>query len=139
LQFDIGIYFEANGHGTVLFGDKYYELLAHCSSSTTSTAKGILSVLPKLINPAVGDALLDFLLVDAFLKQLLQWTLTDWNTQLYTDLPSRQLKVKVADRSVVKCNANETMCVEPAGLQPALNRLVTSTTTSVDVFEFECG
>jgi phosphoacetylglucosamine mutase len=29
--------------------------------------------------------------------------------------------------------------VEPAGLQPALNRLVTSTTTSVDVFEFECG
>jgi phosphoacetylglucosamine mutase len=126
LQFDIGIYFEANGHGTVLFGDKYYELLAQCTAaSSTTAATGILSALPKLIHPAVGDALSDFLLVDAFLGRLLQWSLADWNTQLYTDLPSRQLKVQVADRSVVKCNANETMCLEPAGLQPALDRLLT--------------
>ena len=118
LQFDIGIYFEANGHGTVLFSDA-------CLQELAKTSDGFLSILPTLINPAVGDAISDLLLVDLLLRQL-GWNLEDWNTQFFTDLPSRQLKVKVADRSIIKCNDNETQCVAPASMQPALDEAMKS-------------
>lgn len=112
MEFDVGVYFEANGHGTVLFSEKYHQLV----ESTNNTS---LRLLPRLINPAVGDALSDLLLVDALLQHL-EWSLEDWNANLYKDLPSRQLKVKVKDRSIVKCNSNETKCISPETLQPAL-------------------
>ena len=112
MEFDVGVYFEANGHGTVLFSEKYHQLV----ESTNNTS---LQLLPRLINPAVGDALSDLLLVDALLQHL-EWSLEDWNSNLYKDLPSRQLKVKVKDRSIVKCNSNETKCISPETLQPAL-------------------
>ena len=114
LNFDVGIYFEANGHGTVVFGPKFYR---ECATHP------VLSKVARLINPAVGDAISDFLLVDAIL-QAERWTLGNWNA-LYQDLPSRQLKVAVKDRSIVKCNDNETKCVAPASLQPALEALMT--------------
>lgn len=134
LEFDIGIYFEANGHGTVLFSKAYHEFVdgssnnnatlhvasSPDSSSPAASAVAALKVLPRLINPAVGDALSDMLLVDALLQHF-QWSLQDWNSNLYTDLPSRQLKVQVRDRSVVKCNGNETRCIAPSTLQPALD------------------
>jgi phosphoacetylglucosamine mutase len=118
LKFDIGIYFEANGHGTVLFSEAYHKFALLANSQA-------LSILPRLINPAVGDALSDLLLVDTLLKSQ-NWTLDEWNT-LYSDLPSRQLKIKVKDRSVVKCNDNETKCLKPDSLQPALEGLMTFT------------
>ncbi len=111
MQFDIGIYFEANGHGTVLFSPKYHQ--------TVQTP--LLQYLPKLINPAVGDALSDFLLVDLLLRYF-NWSLQDWDTKLYTDLPSRQLKVSVKDRSIIHCNDNETQATAPATLQPLLEQ-----------------
>jgi phosphoacetylglucosamine mutase len=97
-SFDIGVYFEANGHGTVLFGVKVGQVLSKCSTSTrSSTAWQRLRLLPCLVNPAVGDALSDLLLVD-FILASKQWDIGIWNTSLYTDLPSRQVKVQVKDR-----------------------------------------
>jgi len=61
--------------------------------------------------------------VDAIL-QLQNWTLEDWHTSLYQDLPSRQLKVRVADRTVIQTNENETRCVEPAAVQAELDAAV---------------
>lgn len=70
-NFDVGIYFEANGHGTVLFSPKYYECLNRCrdlfrrSKIVSSNAQRAeialkrLEILPVLINQAVGDALSD--------------------------------------------------------------------------------
>lgn len=123
LEFDVGIYFEANGHGTVLFSDKYHKFAAEAKS-----IRPALEILPRLINPAVGDAISDLLLVDALLQHY-QWTLKEWNA-LYTDLPSRQLKISVKDRSVVKCNENETKCLAPNTLQPALDQLMATTKNS---------
>ncbi len=111
-EFDIGIYFEANGHGTVVFSDKY---------ERAAQSSPLLYQLSRLINPAVGDALSDLLFVDLLLRRL-QWTLYDWSTKLYIDLPSRQLKVKVEDRSMIVCNDNETQALEPAGLQALLDQ-----------------
>jgi hypothetical protein len=47
---------------------------------------------------AVGDALSDLLMVDAILRRK-RWGFAHWDG-LYTDLPSRQTKLKVHDRTV---------------------------------------
>mmetsp|Transcript_27495 Transcript_27495/g.41613 ORF Transcript_27495/g.41613 Transcript_27495/m.41613 type:complete len:576 (-) Transcript_27495:44-1771(-) len=122
-SFDIGVYFEANGHGTVLFGEKFYEFIDYCEEhlkdDASSKALTRLALLPKLINQAVGDALSDLLLVDAILT-LQNHTLASWSS-LYTDLPSKQSKVTVPDRTMIVMNYNETACVAPAALQQDLN------------------
>ncbi|CAJ2645944.1 unnamed protein product [Trifolium pratense] len=126
-DFDIGIYFEANGHGTILFSETFIEWLEVRSNKLSSGSKGSeaekaalrLLAVSKLINQAVGDALSGVLLVEVILKHM-GWSIHRWN-ELYHDLPSRQLKVKVADRtSVVTANA-ETVVVRPPGLQEAIN------------------
>jgi phosphoacetylglucosamine mutase len=142
-HFDIGIYFEANGHGTVVFS-KRYELFA-------TTCRDIYNDpfyihIHQLINPAVGDALCDMLLVDYLLQSMgddhpsqqpydqtlpptteeddnnnrTGWTLERWNNEFYHDIPSRMLKVKVANRALIRCNDNETICLEPTIVQPLL-------------------
>lgn len=45
---------------------------------------------------------------------------------MYTDLPSRQAKATVADRSVIVCNSDETRAVKPDGLQAALDDVMAS-------------
>ena len=39
-------------------------------------------------------------------------------------MPNRQLKVKVADRTVIETTDAERKCVEPQGLQAAIDELV---------------
>jgi hypothetical protein len=57
------------------------------------------------------------LLVDYMLHLALGgWTLQQRNA-LNADLLSRMLKVKVADRSIIKCNDNKTKCLAPASVQ----------------------
>ena len=97
-SFDIGVYFEANGHGTILFGEKFGRFLETCEPKVRSLpAFRRLRLLPSLIHPAVGDALSDLLFVD-FILQEKGWDISRWN-QLYTDYPSRQSKVVVPDRT----------------------------------------
>lgn len=40
---------------------------------------------------------------------------------MYADLPSRQAKTGVADRSVITCTPDETQALSPDGLQAALD------------------
>uniref|UniRef100_A0A7N0U3S4 Phosphoacetylglucosamine mutase n=1 Tax=Kalanchoe fedtschenkoi TaxID=63787 RepID=A0A7N0U3S4_KALFE len=123
-EFDIGIYFEANGHGTILFSDTFLSKLENLNDEVhqTSTkgseqqmATSRLLAVSKLINQAVGDAFSDVLLVEAILYYE-QWSIQKWN-ELYQDLPSRQLKVKVVDRNAVLTTNAETEVVRPPGLQ----------------------
>ena len=131
-HFDVGTYFEANGHGTVLFGPKYYDMLAKAEQKLLSTSRHNratiawqrLRVLPRLVNQAVGDALSDVFLVDAILY-LKGWDLNTWSG-MYTDMPSRQCKVKVKDRSIIRTNENETQATNPSTLQPALDAAMQS-------------
>lgn len=125
-EYDIGIYFEANGHGTILFSDSvlsWLEANSELSSSSTGSEykKAVLRLLAasKLINQAVGDALSGLLLVEAILLHT-GWSIQKWN-ELYKDLPSRQLKVKVVDRTAVVTANAETIVVQPAGIQDAIN------------------
>ena len=125
-NFDVGVYFEANGHGTVLFGPKFYDFIAKADAKLRGTprhnraniALRRLRTLPALVNQSVGDAMSDMLLVDAILF-LRGWDLSTW-AQLYSDMPSKQAKVKVADRTVILTNDNETAATAPEALQIAL-------------------
>lgn len=120
-EFDIGVYFEANGHGTILFDCAFYDYLAMAKKASVSCqALERLSLLPLLVNQAIGDALSDLLLVDTIL-QIQGYSLADWNA-LYTDLPSCQVKVRVKDRSMVQTNESETKCVSPIGVQDELDK-----------------
>lgn len=82
----------------------------------------ILSSLIDLINQAVGDALSDMLLCEAILIRQ-KWSLEDW-ANIYTDLPSRQLKVKVKDRSIFETRDADRYLTSPPGLQSELDALV---------------
>jgi len=137
-NFDVGTYFEANGHGTVLFGPKFYALLAKAEAALLSTCRfnraniawQRLRVMPRLVNQAVGDALSDLFLVDAILY-IRGWSLRDWNG-LYEDMPSRQCKVKVKDRTLIQTNDNETRATSPPLLQQALDSAAMSTFSGTD-------
>ncbi|KAK8527481.1 hypothetical protein V6N13_085313 [Hibiscus sabdariffa] len=126
-QFDIGIYFEANGHGTILFSEFWLSWLEARNNEFSLVSEGseqqkaalrLLSV-SKLINQAVGDALSSLLLVEAILQHK-GWSIHKWN-KLYQDLPSRQLKVKVVDRTAVTTTNAETIAVSPPGIQEAID------------------
>lgn len=123
-EYDVGIYFEANGHGTILFSEHFLQWLEaknNSASKGSEQQKAALRLLAvsKLINQAVGDALSGLLLVEAIL-QYMQWPIQKWN-ELYQDLPSRQLKVEVVDRTAVVTTNAETVVVQPPGIQEAIN------------------
>ena len=51
------------------------------------------------------------------------WSIEDWS-KAYTDLPNRQMKVRVADRTVITTTDAERKVVTPAGLQAEIDALV---------------
>ncbi|XP_075238329.1 phosphoglucomutase 3-like protein nst [Lycorma delicatula] len=126
-EFDIGVYFEANGHGTVIFSDRVKEIIKKESTNTSLDAKKLAAVkylraLIDLINETVGDAISDMLLVETVLHAK-GWNIQDWKATYY-DLPNRQLKVTVKDRNVVKTKDAERYCVSPPGVQDAIDKTV---------------
>ena len=131
VQYDLAVYFEANGHGTLLFSDAAVAALKAAlataqeagDATKAAAAKRLLSAR-QLVNQAIGDALSDMLLVEAILS-LRGWTVADWDG-LYEDLPSRQSKLAVADRTALTVTEDETRALEPAALQEALDALAAS-------------
>ncbi|ODQ68541.1 Phosphoacetylglucosamine mutase [Nadsonia fulvescens var. elongata DSM 6958] len=124
LQFDIGVYFEANGHGTVLFGENCIDALkaADATSPGQLTAIATLLAFSELINQTVGDAISDLLMVLAILS-LKNWTCAEW-AHIYTDLPNRLAKVIVNDRRIFTTTDAERKLVTPEGLQGKIDEMV---------------
>lgn len=115
LDFDIGVYFEANGHGTVLFNDS-------AISKLEKEGQSEILALAKLVNQTVGDAFSDMLAVEAVLY-LLDWSIETW-AAMYSDYPNRLMKVKIANRADIQVTNAERTCLAPAGLQDKLDALV---------------
>ncbi|KAF9215188.1 Phosphoacetylglucosamine Mutase [Podila verticillata] len=124
LKYDVGVYFEANGHGTVLFSPSALKTIYAAEGSSPAQAVAIRSLraLSEVINQTVGDAFSDLFLVETILTQR-QWTPKVWD-QAYTDLPNRLVKVVVQDRSIFKTVDAERKLTEPAGLQDAIDAIV---------------
>nr|XP_039270850.1 phosphoacetylglucosamine mutase-like [Styela clava] len=126
-DFDIGVYFEANGHGTVILKPEAEDKIRQASTNKESTecqlkASKKLTHFIDLINQTVGDAMSDMLVVEAILCNR-DWSIKEWS-QIYTELPNRQLKVKVKDRSVVKTTDAERKLTNPEGLQALIDDVV---------------
>jgi phosphoacetylglucosamine mutase len=126
-RYDIGVYFEANGHGTVLFSLSARRKIASHKPSTAAqaTALGRLKDVIDVINQTVGDALSDMLLVEVALYHM-SYSVETWD-KLYSDLPNRLVKVKVGDRNAFVTEDAERRLVRPLGLQAKIDRLVQRT------------
>ncbi|KAG5669024.1 hypothetical protein PVAND_016926 [Polypedilum vanderplanki] len=127
LEYDIGVYFEANGHGTVIFSDSTKEKISSASRSNEtsneqkeSLRKLLLTI--DIINETVGDAISDMLLVETILHAK-GFSLKDW-LATYEDLPNTIKKVKVQDRNIFETTDAERVCVKPDGLQDKIDELV---------------
>ncbi len=71
----------------------------------------------------MGDAIADLLATEAILS-VMNLSIEDWSN-LYTDLPQRQLKVTVKDRTLIQTTDAERRCIAPAHLQDCIDELVT--------------
>ena len=123
-KFDVGVYFEANGHGTVVFSQQAVKAFhtKEPESPAQASALETLRALTDLINQTVGDALSDMLLVETILAHK-TWTPREWDLT-YTDLPNRLVRVEVGDRNIFKTTDAERKLVEPQGTQAQIDALV---------------
>ncbi|PLW08493.1 hypothetical protein PCANC_22028 [Puccinia coronata f. sp. avenae] len=111
--YDIGTYFEANGHGTVVFSEGMLKKLPGTSK---------LLSLAGLINQTVGDSMSDMLLVETILNAR-GWDMAQWDAN-YHELPNRLVKVIVQDRHAFVTEDAERVLVQPAGMQLMINQIV---------------
>ncbi|KAI4189745.1 MAG: hypothetical protein L6R41_001261 [Letrouitia leprolyta] len=123
-EFDVGVYFEANGHGTVIFSEEALERLGKHEPQSPAQASALetLRALTALINQTVGDALSDLLMVEVILAHK-GWGPKEWDLT-YTDLPNRLVRVEVADRSIFKAVDAERKLENPAGVQAQIDSAV---------------
>lgn len=122
--FDIGVYFEANGHGTVLFSQDAIQTFRtkEPQSPAQKDALETLAALGDLINQTVGDAISDMLMVEVILAHK-GWTLRDW-AMTYQDLPNRLVRVEVGNKDYFKTTDAERKLSEPVGCQDEIDQYV---------------
>ncbi|KAJ5736811.1 Phosphoacetylglucosamine mutase [Penicillium malachiteum] len=123
LRYDVGVYFEANGHGTVTFNENAMKVIRNTEPQSPAQKHALesLQALTDLINQAVGDALSDMLLVEVILAHK-GWSPKEW-LGTYTDLPSFLERVEVDDRSIFRTveGSAERELESPFGLQEEIN------------------
>lgn len=92
-EFDIGIYFEANGHGTVLFK--------------------IDHPLAKIFSQYTGDAIANLFAFDMMLQEMKMGDVCN----LFKKDESVLIKVNVDNKDIIKTSYDETMIIEPIEMQ----------------------
>ncbi|KAK4673214.1 Phosphoacetylglucosamine Mutase [Podospora pseudopauciseta] len=122
--FDVGVYFEANGHGTVLFSLDAINAFKKTTPQSPAQKEALdtLAALTDLINQTVGDAISDMLLVEVILAHK-NWNLRDW-ALTYQDLPNRLVRVEVANKDVFRTTDAERRLSHPEGCQAEIDQEV---------------
>lgn len=115
LGYDLSIYFEANGHGTIWVSEK---AKAWIEDAQVVELKEMLSVL----NNYTGDAVSDILIVESILNYY-DWDVLEWD-KLYEDRPNSLIKAEIEDRELVQTTNAGRTCTSPAGLQQKIDELV---------------
>ncbi|KAF6004088.1 Phosphoglucomutase-3 [Cyanidiococcus yangmingshanensis] len=111
-RFDIGIYFEPNGHGTVLFQDAFLR-------RSGSRLPLPLQCCARLANQAVGDGIANLLLI-ASLLQWKRWSIADWAGAFYTPLASVYSAMHVPDRHAIKTTDFDRRVTYPPALEASI-------------------
>lgn len=115
-RYDLGIYFEANGHGTIWLSDK-----ARAAANESSDMTELKQLMEIIVN-YTGDAVSDILVVETILRKF-NWNIRRW-FELYQDRPSSLIKVQVKDRNRLKTINAARTCIEPEGLQSFIDSAV---------------
>ncbi|KAG5518854.1 hypothetical protein PMAC_002385 [Pneumocystis sp. 'macacae'] len=123
IQYDCGIYFESNGHGTVLFSSKIQSILSSYKprSSKQLTAINYFKGIIGLINQTVGDALSNMLLVEVILSHK-NWNIKKWDS-IYTSLPSKLINVISKNKEIYKTIGPNCRVIKPEGMQEQIDIL----------------
>jgi len=123
---DCGVYFEANGHGTVLFSSGTLKRIHNHAPESPAQADAlkILIALTNLINQTVGDSISDLLLVEVVLGHK-GWTVREW-LATYSDMPTKLAKARVPDRGAYATveGSAERKLQNPPGFQTQIDRVV---------------
>ena len=107
-QYDIGLYFESNGHGSVHFSKQ-------CMTMKT------IKIISNLLSQYTGDALGDLLFV---LVALQETSFLEW-MYMYQDFPCKQLKL-YGDKSIFQTIDFGRKLIQPAGLQDKINNIISN-------------
>lgn len=105
LKHDVSIYFESNGHGTVLFNNPPDEL----------------KNIQKYFHPTIGDGIMDMLAV-LYILERTGLNLKDWNG-LYTDNPYSLLKLHVKNKNDYIVTENELTLIQPKKVKDYIESL----------------
>ena len=104
-EYDIGIYFESNGHGTVLLKEPYMD-----------------EDLSQFINPLIGDGVADVFAI-CYVLQELDISPKQWYG-LFHKKSANTYKFVVKDKTIFKTNASETRLLQPIKLQNNLDAIM---------------
>ncbi|EPR57015.1 phosphoacetylglucosamine mutase [Toxoplasma gondii GAB2-2007-GAL-DOM2] len=124
----LGVYFEANGHGTVVRDDSQLDLWARAHGLSMVAEWKLLREFVNLFNAATGDAQTNLLAVVAALSWL-DMTPQQWS-DLYDDRPCHTLKVSLPRRVLDTLNpdpCHEKRLLEPEDLQAWIDEAVETT------------
>lgn len=108
-KYDIGIYFEPNGHGSVLFSSNALQAF----NSNNTKEHEILQIISNLFDPCIGDALANLLVFKCIIPSIV-------NIKPYKDNGSRLLTVFIKNKSVISVNEKNEV-LYPKNLQERIN------------------
>ena len=103
-KYDIGVYFEQNGHGNVIFNKK----------------PGHLGTFSQFFHPNIGDGIMD-LYATLYMLQELNMTYIQWS-HLFFPNHSILTKHDVQDKNILKTTENELKLTKPAYLQNYIDK-----------------
>ena len=104
-HYDVGIYFESNGHGSVVFKDKHID-----------------PELASLLNPFIGDGITDLFAI-LYVLQELDISPKQW-FNLFHKKAANTYKFVVKDKTIFKTNASESRLIQPVKVQNSLDAIM---------------
>lgn len=107
-NYNVGIYFEQNGHGSVLINDDR-DIID-------------LKVLKALFNQLIGDAVMNLIGVSYLLKKT-KTSIVQFKN-LFKDRESELIKIHVKNKNIYKTNHDQSQLLEPVETVNAIGRIM---------------
>lgn len=106
-EYDFGIFFEPNGHGSVTFSTNAHRYIDDAVTKNDANSQiykngKILRAMSKIFDPCVGDAIANFLVFEAISCENTYEEIMN----LYEKLPTRLLAVKIKDKRIIKMESD---------------------------------
>jgi phosphoacetylglucosamine mutase len=114
-KYDVGIYFESNGHGTILFSNKVINILKYRCENDAKELLALYGFMSNLTGDAIG-CLLAIMYIMSLGYNVVE--------NLYLENPVKQVKVVIKNKNIIKVNECETKVIYPVGMQDEIDDLL---------------